>query len=345
MLLLSCGAIPLIKSWIRLMYLRLSTSSDMTRDSFVTPISSSTSGIFDSRPAPRSMALNDIVVFSNRVSNWVVLAPTYPSSIVNGIAGFSSNSSFTFTFTSSSITASSTSLVIISSPLSSQNFPNPSTKPVKYSTSPAFTTNSCPTALCTLPVAARCTLTKYTPSVSRNPDLCTVRFTAGLHFVNRAPSKMLLSLSIGTSASSLDPPINFVVPGTKNIEKTKTYAIPAMATGTPYFPRSNNPTSPTASPGYRACNKPTTTRFVDVPINVQVPPRMDAKLNGISNCCGLTPIFFPHRCTIGIMTTTTGVLLRKALTMAIGSMSLSCAPAALLGRPSIFPMYQSRAPV
>ena len=82
-----------------------------------------------------------------------------------------------------------------------------------------------------------------------------------------------------------------------------------------------------------------------MPINVHVPPRMLAKLRGIMTCALGTCMFSAHFWTMGIMTATTGVLLRNALTMAMGSMSRSCAPATVRGRPRSLPMYQSRPPV
>eukprot|EP00957_Ditylum_brightwellii_P007265 552449-Ditylum_brightwellii.AAC.1 len=116
-------------------------------------------------------------------------------------------------------------------------------------------------------------------------------------------------------------------------------------TGTPYSPRSNNPIFATSELGKRSFNKPATTKFVEVPINVQVPPNILAKLSGTSNCCGETPIFLPHLCTIGIITATTGVLFKKADMMAMGSMRRNCAAAVDFGRPRRFPIYQSSAPV
>ena len=56
-------------------------------------------------------------------------------------------------------------------------------------------------------------------------------------------------------------------------------------------------------------------------------------------------MFSAHRWTMGIMTATTGVLLRKAETTAIGIMRRSCAPAMVVGCPRSLDMYQSRPPV
>mmetsp|Transcript_688 Transcript_688/g.968 ORF Transcript_688/g.968 Transcript_688/m.968 type:complete len:205 (-) Transcript_688:412-1026(-) len=139
--------------------------------------------------------------------------------------------------------------------------------------------------------------------------------------------------------------MNLAPPGIKKMENKIMYTIPENAIGTPNFPKSNRPILDTSSSGYLFCSKPTTTKFVEVPINVQVPPRILAKLSGINNCCGLTPIFFPHRCTIGIITTTTGVLFKNALMKAIGIINFNCAAAVLFGLPNNLPMYQSNAPV
>ena len=127
------------------------------------------------------------------------------------------------------------------------------------------------------------------------------------------------------------------------------YVMPVSATGTPYSPRSNSPmecsVSLVPSAPRQSRSMPSTTRLVLVPINVHVPPRMLAKLRGIMTCALGTCMFSAHFWTMGIMTATTGVLLRNALTIAMGSMSRSCAPATVRGRPRSLPMYQSRPPV
>ena len=61
------------------------------------------------------------------------------------------------------------------------------------------------------------------------------------------------------------------------------YAIPDMATGTPYMESVNMPMGSTS--GYRSRIIPSTTRFVLVPISVHVPPKMDAK----SQICASQP--------------------------------------------------------
>ena len=90
--------------------------------------------------------------------------------------------------------------------------------------------------------------------------------------------------------------------------------------------------------GYRSRIIPSTTRLVEVPISVQVPPRMLANDRGIISCeLGMFTRRL-HFCRMGIMMATTGVLLRKALTNATGTMSRICALAAFLGLPSNLPM-------
>ena len=57
---------------------------------------------------------------------------------------------------------------------------------------------------------------------------------------------------------------------------------------------------------------PSTSRLVDVPISVVVPPKIDAKDRGISNLDGEIFNDLASRIATGINTTTTGVLLMKA---------------------------------
>mmetsp|Transcript_10992 Transcript_10992/g.24602 ORF Transcript_10992/g.24602 Transcript_10992/m.24602 type:complete len:337 (+) Transcript_10992:3275-4285(+) len=214
--------------------------------------------------------------------------------------------------------------------------------------SPAFRTKSGPTARWTFPVAARWTLTKYIPPVSRNPDRCTVRPAAGDHLVNLAPKRMLSPSSAGNVPSAPPPPprepLLLFPPGNNQGAATRTYAKPANATGTPYCPKSKRPIVGARLP-YRSWSSPTTTRLVDVPIRVQVPPSILAKLKGMRSCRGLMCMLRPHRWTMGIITATTGVLLRNADTMDMGTIRRSWAEAGDRGRPRSLPIYQSRAPV
>jgi hypothetical protein len=70
--------------------------------------------------------------------------------------------------------------------------------------------------------------------------------------------------------------------------------------------------------GYRWRIIPSTTRLVLVPINVHVPPKMDANDKGIMSCEFGIPTRRDHFCRMGIMIATTGVLFRNALTKATG---------------------------
>ena len=62
---------------------------------------------------------------------------------------------------------------------------------------------------------------------------------------------------------------------------------------------------------------PWTTRLVDVPMSVHMPPRMAAYDSGMRNLRTARPVLRAHCLMIGMKTTTTGVLFRKADTAAI----------------------------
>ena len=64
----------------------------------------------------------------------------------------------------------------------------------------------------------------------------------------------------------------------------------------------------------RPCSRatPSTSRLVEVPISVHVPPRIAAYDKGIRSCVGAMPILRASRTAIGMSTTTTGVLFIKA---------------------------------
>lgn len=57
---------------------------------------------------------------------------------------------------------------------------------------------------------------------------------------------------------------------------------------------------------------PATTRFVDVPIRVMVPPRMDANDSGMKRWPGARPAFLLQLVMMGISTKTTGELFMNA---------------------------------
>ena len=99
------------------------------------------------------------------------------------------------------------------------------------------------------------------------------------------------------------------------------YAMPDRATGTPYRERVNRPIG--VASGYLSRIMPSTTRLVLVPMSVHVPPRMEAKDRGMNSCALGMLHLRAHFCTMGTMMATTGVLLRKAETMAMGTVAQS----------------------
>ena len=64
---------------------------------------------------------------------------------------------------------------------------------------------------------------------------------------------------------------------------------------------------------------PLTRMFVEVPIRVHMPPKMEAKERGISIFAGLIPAAYEIWITTGMNTATTGVLLTKAEIRAMSS--------------------------
>mmetsp|Transcript_1588 Transcript_1588/g.6643 ORF Transcript_1588/g.6643 Transcript_1588/m.6643 type:complete len:209 (-) Transcript_1588:259-885(-) len=125
--------------------------------------------------------------------------------------------------------------------------------------------------------------------------------------------------------------------------------MPVSAHGMPYRPRSNRPilcvSVAVPSAPRHCCNMPNTTRLVEVPMSVHVPPNMLANDSGIITCSFGMWMFSAHRWTMGIITATTGVLLRNPETSAMGTISLTCAPAMVRGFPKSLDMYQSSPPV
>ena len=90
------------------------------------------------------------------------------------------------------------------------------------------------------------------------------------------------------------------------------------------------------SPGPPLCAvySPLTTRLVLLPIRVQVPPAIPAKLSGIISRDSSSRCRRAQSCTAGRNTATTGVLLINALNAATGAISRSRADTAERGRPS-----------
>mmetsp|Transcript_6925 Transcript_6925/g.25230 ORF Transcript_6925/g.25230 Transcript_6925/m.25230 type:complete len:271 (+) Transcript_6925:668-1480(+) len=223
---------------------------------------------------------------------------------------------------------SSTSCVSGTNPCFSHTSPMRSTNPVKINISPTSSKKSGRTAR--MSMSPRCTLTKYKPFNPRK--IATLESTTGDPRGMTAPTVKLSTSMLAAKSSSSPSLPRLRPPGNNTGAATSMYAMPLNSTGTPNLLSSNNPNA--RSSGYRSRRMPSTTKFVDVPINVHVPPRMLANDNGINNCAGEILHFLAHFCTIGIIIATTGVLFRNALTHAIGTINLNCASAALLGCPS-----------
>ncbi len=79
------------------------------------------------------------------------------------------------------------------------------------------------------------------------------------------------------------------------------------------------------------CTRPAAITLVLVPISVQRPPRIVAKLSGISSFDGGMRNFLPHSVTAGSMAATSGVLFMNAERPATGSIMRSCAPVTVFG--------------
>ena len=81
-----------------------------------------------------------------------------------------------------------------------------------------------------------------------------------------------------------------------------------MAISPPTLPSSNivKPSNPASS------IRPCTTRFVEVPIRVHIPPKIAAYESGIRNFLRGRPTRLAHALICGMKITTIGVLFRKA---------------------------------
>ena len=92
------------------------------------------------------------------------------------------------------------------------------------------------------------------------------------------------------------------------------------------------------------CISPDTTRFVEVPITVSVPPRMVAKLIGIRYHEAGWSRFSAQSATCGASIATIGVLFRNADAAAVGRAGAACAPP-YLPLPSVAAISGCSAPV
>src|SRR5690606_17910035 len=129
--------------------------------------------------------------------------------------------------------------------------------------------------------------------------------------------------------------------GTSHLAKITTNATPTTVTASPTGVITNRPSpEPVCSR-----SRPLTTRFVLVPMSVTVPPSTAACDRGISSRDTEMPCFLAHSETVGIITATSGVLLRNPDTAATGTISRSCASLTPLGRPSRRELSHLTAPV
>src|SRR5699024_8259055 len=92
------------------------------------------------------------------------------------------------------------------------------------------------------------------------------------------------------------------------------YISPTIVAGipTPAKVKNENPSSPKSS------NRPWTTRFVDVPINVIIPPRIVAYDKGSKNFEASYQRSIHHLFRIGVNVATIGVLFRNAESTEVG---------------------------
>ena len=125
----------------------------------------------------------------------------------------------------------------------------------------------------------------------------------------------------GFSSSPSSDTVSVLESGSSLFEKANKYKIPAIAIKIPTFPSSN-----IVKPSYPASRiMPCTTRFVEVPIKVHIPPNIVTYERGIKNFVAGSLTASAHRLMIGAKITTTGVLFRNADTKATGGSILACA--------------------
>ncbi|EAR66009.1 hypothetical protein B14911_11842 [Bacillus sp. NRRL B-14911] len=96
---------------------------------------------------------------------------------------------------------------------------------------------------------------------------------------------------------------------------------------------------------------PLTNKFVEVPISVMVPPRMEAYESGISTFEGWILFSIAHFCRKGRKRVTNGVLLMKAEAVLTGTMIRNNAPGTVLlllrnlpAASCISPLFETAAP-
>ena len=109
--------------------------------------------------------------------------------------------------------------------------------------------------------------------------------------------------------------------GSSTGANTRTDTSPSRAIGSPTGVSSN------MLSGFcpASVNRPETTRLVDVPISVTVPPRMAANDSGMRYREGESPLRSAQLVTCGTSIATIGVLLRKAEAPAVGTSSRASA--------------------
>ena len=167
---------------------------------------------------------------------------------------------------------------------------------------------------------ARCISRSVAPYFCLKSKCCTCLPMAG----KRAPSTTS-TLKLRSSASSLTVSAGVSRrSGSRNFENRSIYTVQKMAIGRPIYANSNMERPRTPLSGCKAASSsaiPCTTRLVEVPMSVHIPPTMVAYESGMSNLVAGCFIFSAQRLSMGAKITTTGVLLRKAeMNEMVGSM-------------------------
>src|SRR6056297_3645825 len=119
------------------------------------------------------------------------------------------------------------------------------------------------------------------------------------------------------------------------------YTIPITASGIPIGVKSNIPRD-----SYPNCSRsPLTTRFVDVPISVQIPPKILAKEIGIKNLLTCISCFRDHLMNIEENAATTGILLTKEDIKVVGKIILKSCFLSLIFFENILSAIKLKAPL